>query len=142
MIVRENINFERGSEDPLSSIGVGRYTILKKMFSSDKEISIEDSMKYLEELSEYVYTVNGKNGPYLRISPILSATLEMYANDEYWEGAMGFMKTLIIWISKNGNKISEREFLEWGDKWLTEIKRTPISFINVINGILYNCQMH
>ena len=89
-IVRENINFERGSEDPFRSLDIGQYNKIRKELEEDPEIKIKDSIEHLEELAAHV-SVNP-----LRLLGHLNQSLKRYAKDPWWTDKVDFLKNMII----------------------------------------------
>lgn len=137
-IVRENINFERGSEDPFRSLDIGQYSKIRKEFERDKEIDLSKVIGYLEDLSHYIYEAKGK---ILKFSPNLNKTLSKYSKDSYHRDKIYFLRGLIIDVAHNHWTISEKEFLDWAIRYSKEIDPDVRTLTNTIYGVLYDLEM-
>ncbi len=128
-IVRENINFERGSEDPFRSLDIGQYAKIRKELEEDPEISVQDSINTLKILSEYF------------LEGALQKILNKYRKDPFHMPKIDFIRDILYDMSHNNHQISEREFLDWVLKFTETIDWDPLALVNNINGILYAYQM-
>jgi len=141
-IVRESINFERGSNDPLRGLNIGHYDKIRRELEKNTGIKTDDVIKYLIDLSHYIYEVKGKNGPFLRFSKILNKTLNMYEKDPYHTDKISFLRDMISDIAHNEWKISQKNFLNWVIKYTKEIDFQPQTLVNTIYGVLYDLHMN
>ena len=141
-IVRENINFERGSKDPFRSLNIGQYAKIRKELNKDPEIKIDKIIEHSIELSRYFEEVQGPHGKHLRISRILSKILSQYRKDAYHANKVDFLKDMLYDIAYDGWKLSEPEFIDWVIKYTKDVDPRPKTLIDTIYGILYACQMN
>jgi len=141
-IVRENINFERGSEDPFRSLDIGQYAKIRNELNKDPEIKVDKAIEYAIELSRYFEKVQGLHGKHLRISRILSKILARYRKDAYHTNKVDFLKDMLSDIAHDGWKLSEPDFINWVIKYTEEVDPNPGTLIDTIHGILYACQMN
>jgi len=141
-IVRENINFERGSEDPFRSLDIGQYNRIRKELEEDPEIKVNDALAYAIDLSRYFEEVQGIRGKHLRISRILSKILAQYRKDAYHTKKVDFLKDMLSDIANDGWKLSEPDFINWVIQYTEEVDPNPGTLIDTIHGIWYATRMN
>ena len=134
-IVRENINFERGSEDPFRSLGVGHYDKIRREIEENPKNNLSDSMKNFGELVNMV-----KTEP-LKLHPHLRGTFNKYLKDPHWKKGTEFLRDMVIDFALGGGEIQEKVFMDWVVQFTEEIDFDPRSLIQMIDGILYEIQM-
>ena len=134
-IVRENINFERGSEDPFRSLDIGQYAKIRKELEEDPHITISKSIETLEELAAHISLKP------LRLLGHLNQSLKRFRKDGFWTEKIDFLKDMIIDIARKGGKISEKDYIDWVIKYTEDIDFDPLTLVNVIDGVFYDIQM-
>lgn len=141
-IVRENINFERGSENPFRSLDVGRYAQIRKELKVDLEIDLDDAIDMVKKLSR-MYKSYFKNGKWKGVKPNskLSKSLSHFGNDAYHTDKINFLKTFLEKVAMNKLELSEQEFLDSVIEYTEDVDYNPRTFIDTINGVLYDVEM-
>lgn len=133
--VYENINFERGLDDPFRSLDIGYRAKLRRELQDNDDIDFEGSKDEIEELAKY--WIESKPQFKNEIEKILSR----YSKDPYHKEKIPFLRDMIIDVAEAGGSISEDEFLDWIIKYMEEIEPEPENLIQEIAGILYAVQM-
>ena len=133
--VYENINFERGLDDPFRSLDIGQYAKIRKELEESPDINIEDAKNDLEELA--VYWAKSHSDLREKARKVFS----QYSKDSYHVDKVSFVKDMVLDVVEGGGKISEREFIDWIIKYTEDVDYDPTTLLQEIEGLLYAVQM-
>lgn len=133
--VYENINFERGLNDPFRSLDIGYYAKIRKELEENPDIDLENSKDELEELARYWIESSPK------FKNEIEKVLKHYSEDPYHKEKISFLRDMIIDVAEAGGKISEEDFIDWVIRYTKDVDPDPSILIREIAGILYSVQM-
>lgn len=149
MIVRESIEFTRGGESPLKSMGIGMTDVVRRRLlkAGIGQEELEKTKGDLEELSRW--TTGRREDP--KAGKELSDTFNKhfdeadrrtdkspYSNPE----ARRFVKNLIFQVRKNNNQIDINDVVEVYIEFMEKYHNDPNWFKEMLDGLVYDVQMY
>ena len=151
MIVRESIEFTRGGESPLKSMGIGMTEVVRKRLLKGG-IGQEELLKTkrdLEELSKW--TTGGRVNP--KMGKELSDIFGKQFDEEYktYRSDMNpagnpecrrFVKELIFQVRRNNNFIDIQDVVEAYVEFMEKYQNDPKWFDETLDALVYGVQMY
>ena len=153
MIVRENINFERGGENPLRNLRIGKIEVLRKELEQ-KNFDLDTCKAGFERLArqfaqkvpsgKVFFTKELSNALDHIFGPDFRSRVKPENTEEqkvHSDKSRQFFKDIIQKVKLNDSQLSEEDLLEYISEFKETIVPDPLWFEAIIGSLVYTAEM-